>query len=152
MTAKELVKQEQINLIELGDRTLLTHGFGSDLFLKHLESHLLNPKERWKWCDIACATRTVSGGRATPTTKKQMRQRVAGVFRYALNRGKFMIIDYSGPRRSIIAIKLFDSQNASDADKQYGFNQLERMQKRGEIQRHTYNRALSLINSVIDDS
>lgn len=145
MTGKELVRHEQPNLIELGDRTLFTHGFGSDLFLKHLESHLANPKEKWKWCDLSCATRTVSGGRATPMAKKQMRQRVAGVFRYALNRGKFIVIDYSGPRRSIIAVKLFDPNNASDADREYAYHQAERMKNRGEIQRTTYNRALSLI-------
>jgi hypothetical protein len=148
MTGRELKEHVQPQLIELGDRSVSTHGFQSDLFLKHLESHLLQPKEKWQWCDIPCATRTVSGGRATPMAKKQMRQRIARLFLFLLNRGKFLLVIYGGPRRQITEVKLFDPAGASQADREFAYYQLERMKKRGDIQASTYNRALGMVNAI----
>jgi hypothetical protein len=144
-TSKELKEQVQPQLIELGDRSISTHGFQSDLFRQHLESHLVQAKAKWQWCDIPCATRTVSGGRATPMAKKQMRQRVARLFLFLLNRDKFLLVKYDGPRQQITEMKLFDPEQASDAERQYAHYQLQRMRKRGEIQASTYNRAAAFL-------
>lgn len=145
MEAKELKPiQVQPQLLPVGDRFLSTHGFRSGLFLEHLESHVV-AKPKHQWCDMSCATRTVNGGRSTLTGKKQMRQRTAGLFRYLLNKGKFLLIEYSGPRGQISAIKLLDPGFASQAEMDMAQMQLDRMKKRGDIQQHNYVRAQSII-------
>lgn len=83
--------------------------------------------------------------RATPMAKKQMRQRVARLFLFLLNRSKFLLVVYGGPRNQITEMKLFDPSKASEADRQFAYYQLERMKKRGDIQAMTYNKAIAMV-------
>jgi len=133
-------------LVTVKNRSVSAYGFRHTLLSDHLQQHLGSVRNQW--CDIGCLARTMFG-RNIETNRKNVRQRIAGAFRWFLDHGMFLVIDYesfgNGHHGESKAVKLYRPEKQLSLELQTAQSQLDRMLRRREISQERYEKASRLI-------
>jgi hypothetical protein len=145
--ARELtVVKNKPELVEVKNRSVSAYGFRHTLMNDHLQQHLESLRKQW--CEVGCLARTMFQ-RNSEANRKQVRQRMAGAFRWFLDRGIFLVIDYeifgNGHHGEMKAIKIYQPSAQLTIEFESAQSQVKRMLRRREISQERYDKAVQLI-------
>jgi hypothetical protein len=132
------------HLITIGARAI-SLGWSRVAALEHLDGHLNQPISH-HWCEVGCMARTM-WHLNTKSNRERVRRQIPNMFRYALGRGLFLVIEYAtgrGTHGEAIALKLYVRPDG--AERQHAEHQLSRMLRRRELSQENYERARSLLD------
>jgi len=142
--SKAVIRKSTVELVKDGSRLVSTRGYRLQLFLRHLQEHLL----KGTWCDVGCFAKTFFG-RNSEMNRREARARMRRAFVGLLATGYFLVIEYAqhgnGHHGEIQAAKLLPPENRSPVEQQAAEMQLDRMLRRKEISEGNYQRALLML-------
>jgi hypothetical protein len=146
-TALRAVKK--LTLTRIGTRSVSTFGWRLPLFEEHLTDHLAMAQSK-KWCDVACAARTMFGHN-TVSNRAAVRKRMNKAFRDLLAKKLFLAVEYDAAHHNqISAFKLFE--NGSGAESENARYQLAKMRAKKQLSDKMLLSALAVVgltNEVI---
>lgn len=146
---KQLKVVHRQELAKVGKKTVSVMGYRNDLAEEHLRWHLTKMSN--KWCSVDCMARLMFG-RASEENRKRVRTRIATTFRWLLDSGLFLVIEYDDSPEGhgkIKAVKLFES--GAGAEGQYAEHQVERMVRRQQLNEETRKQALKALGRAEED-
>jgi len=146
MAAELTVVKTKPELVTVRNRSVSPYGFRHALMADHLEEHLGSLRKQW--CEIGCLARTMFG-RNSDVNRKAVRQRMSFAFRWFLDRGIFLVIDYeahgAGHHGEAKALKIYKPSAQLTLELQSAHSQIDRMLRRKEITQERYDKALQIL-------
>lgn len=140
-TALKLVDPQP--LMNIGERSISTQGWTMNAAEAHLHLHLGD--ENSKWCDSGCMARTMFL-RNSESNRGEVRRRIARLRSELLTRGRFLVVEYGGPRGRISRFKLFEV--GGDAREKIAAQlHLERLVARQEVNAEQAQQVRDLLGS-----
>jgi hypothetical protein len=146
MATQLTVVKAKPELVTVRNRSVSPYGFRHTLMADHLENHLASLSNQW--CEVGCLARTMFQ-RNSEANRKAVRQRLAGAFRWFLDHGLFLVIEYEsigkGHHGESKAVKIYRRESQLQIEFQTAEMQLERMLRRREISQDRYNKAMEIL-------